>query len=104
VCKRNLSVNSLSIVLHISDPKHLCLATGSMEFNSDLLAGLDRHHEEYSGSPIMHHPVYGPAAFSTPAEPVQVKAIDILDFERPENIDEIFAGLEDIGEVYIFLL
>jgi hypothetical protein len=56
VCKRNLSVNSLSIMPHISDLKHLCLAIGSMEFKSDLLAGLDRHQKEYSGSPIMHHP------------------------------------------------
>jgi hypothetical protein len=56
VCKRNLSVNSLSIMPHISDLKHLCLAIGSMGFKSNLLAGLDRHQKEYSGSPIMHHP------------------------------------------------
>jgi hypothetical protein len=47
----------------------------------------------------MHHPVHGPAPFPPPAEPVLAGPVDFTDFQQPENIDEIFQGLEDIGEV-----
>jgi hypothetical protein len=70
-----------------------------MEFSAGLLLNRDRHEEDSSGFPVMHHPVHGPAPFPPPAEPVQTGPIDFTDFQQPDNIDEIFQGMEDIGEV-----
>jgi hypothetical protein len=71
----------------------------NMEFNADLLAGLDRQEEDLSGIPVFHHPVHGAAPYPPPTEQIIIGPIDFTDFLQPENIDEIFAGLEDIGEV-----
>jgi hypothetical protein len=70
-----------------------------MEFNADPLGNLERHDEDYSGFPVMHHPVHGPAPLQPPLEPVIAGPIDFTDFRQPKNIDEIFQGLDDIGEV-----
>jgi hypothetical protein len=70
-----------------------------MEFNADILDNLERHEEDRSGFPVMHHPVHGPAPFPPPAEPVLEGPIDFTDFLQSDNIDEIFQGLDEIGEV-----
>jgi hypothetical protein len=70
-----------------------------MEFNADLLANLERHDEDFSGIPVMHHPLHGPTPFPPPVEPVLAGPIDFTGFQQPKNIDEIFQGLDDIGEV-----
>jgi hypothetical protein len=70
-----------------------------MGFNADLLDNLERHEEDSSGIPVMHHLVHGPAPFPPPAEPVLAGPIDFTNFQQSENIDEIFQGLDDIGEV-----
>jgi hypothetical protein len=70
-----------------------------MEFNADLLGNLERHDEDYSSFPVMHHPVHGPAPLPPPLEPVLAGPIDFTDFQQSKNIDEIFQGLDDIGEV-----
>jgi hypothetical protein len=43
--------------------------------------------------------VVGAALYPLPAEPVISGSIDFTDFHQPRNIDDIFAGLDDIGEV-----
>jgi hypothetical protein len=70
-----------------------------MEFNVGLLAILERHDEDFSGIPVMHQPMHGPAPFPLPVEPVLAGPIDFTYFQQLENIDEIFQGLDDIGEV-----
>jgi hypothetical protein len=70
-----------------------------MEFNGDLIAGLDRQGEDHSGILVFHHPVHGSAPFPPPTEQVIAGPIDFTDFQQPENLDEIFAGLDDLGEV-----
>jgi hypothetical protein len=49
--------------------------------------GLDQHHEEYSGVLMMHHPVYDPS-----------RVHRLPGLQAPNDINDIFAGLEDIGE------
>jgi hypothetical protein len=70
-----------------------------MAFNSDLLAGMDRQEEDLSGIPVYHHPVHGAAPFPPPTEQVITGPIDFTEFHQPQNIDDLFAGLDDIGEV-----
>jgi hypothetical protein len=61
-----------------------------MEFNADLLDNLERHDEDLSGIPVMHHPVHGPTPFPPPLELVLAGSIDFTNFQQPENIDELF--------------
>jgi hypothetical protein len=75
-----------------------------MEFNADLLSNLERHNKDYSGFPVMHHPVHGSAPLPPPLEPVLAGPIDFTDFQQPKNIDEIFQGLDDIGEVNLLVV
>jgi hypothetical protein len=63
------------------------------------IAGLDCQEEDHSRIPIFHHPVHGSTPFPPPTEQVIAGPIDFTDFQQPENLDEIFAGLDDIGEV-----
>jgi hypothetical protein len=70
-----------------------------MQFNADLLLNLDRHEEDSSGIPVMHLPVHSPAPFPPPAEAVLTGPIDFTEFQQPENTDEVFQGLNDMGEV-----
>jgi hypothetical protein len=75
-----------------------------MDFNYNLLSRLDRHDEDSSGTPVVHHPAYGPAPFPPPTEPVYAGPIDITSFLQPENIDEMFRGFEDMGEVNLHVV
>jgi hypothetical protein len=61
-----------------------------MEFNADLLGNLERHDEDYSGFPVIHHPVHGLAPLPPPLELVLPGPIDFMDLQQPKNIDEIF--------------
>jgi hypothetical protein len=74
-----------------------------MDFNTDLLNNLNRQDEDSSGVLVMHHPVYGPAPFPSPTEPVYVGPIDITTFQQSKNINEIFTGLDDISAPIICL-
>jgi hypothetical protein len=49
--------------------------------------------------PVFHHPVHGSAPYPPPNELVIIGPIDFTEFHQPKNIDELFAGLDDIGEV-----
>jgi hypothetical protein len=70
----------------------------TMEFNSDILVGLDHQEEDLARVPVFHHPVHGVVP-PPPIEQVILGSIDFTDFHQPENINDIFAGLDDIGEV-----
>jgi hypothetical protein len=49
--------------------------------------------------PVFHHPVHGSAPYPPPTELVIAGPIDFTEFHQPKNIDELFTGLDDIGEV-----
>jgi hypothetical protein len=87
-----------SIVLN-PDSNPSPLGAKVMEFNTDLLAALDWHDEEITAPPILHHPLFGASPYPPPLELVFTGPIDYTAFEQPHNMDDIFAGAEDVGEV-----
>jgi hypothetical protein len=97
------NMSLISFTALILEANHTPPSPRVMDFNTDLLNNLNRQDEDSSGVLVMHHPVYGPAPFPSPTEPVYVGPIDITTFQQSKNINEIFTGLDDISAPIICL-